>query len=50
MASSILFRLKSIADTQGIRETTAGFSQVLGVVGKLGVSAAKVALSFRFLE
>lgn len=49
MASSLLFRIKSIFDSTGFREAEGGFKSVLGVVGKLGIAAGKVAFSFRFL-
>lgn len=49
MASSLLFRIKSIFDNTGFREAEGGFKSVLGVVGKLGLAAAKMAFSFRFL-
>lgn len=49
MASSLLFRIKSIFDNTGFREAEGGFKSVLGVVGKLGLAASKVAFSFRFL-
>ena len=46
MASSLLFRIKSTFDGTGVRAAQASFKSTLGLIGRLTVGTAKLALTF----
>jgi stage V sporulation protein SpoVS len=49
MASSLLFKIKSQFDAQGVQDYKTGFSSVIGVLGKTAIAAAGLLTNMKLL-